>query len=103
MSKKALRLGLCLLVLAALCALPASASEAPISLSYTQSGVGGTMEQACNNAIQKIKDYCDVFGPITTDPGRCWPLYDIYGEFVGFACTCEATTSYCGKFIGFPT
>ena len=82
-------------LVAALTAFPALATPAP-QLGYTQSGVGGTMNQACNNAIQKIKDHCDLVGPITTDPGRCLPLWDLDGEVIGYVCTCEATTLTCG-------
>lgn len=98
MSKKALQLGFCLAILAMLTTLPAPAAPAP-SLTYTQSGVGGTMAQACSNAVQKIKDNCDIHGTITTDPGSCKPLYDFNGNLLGYACTCTATASYCGKFI----
>lgn len=98
MSRKALQLGFCLAILAALAAFDAPAAQA-IDLSYTQSGIGGTMAQACNNAIQKIKDNCDRHGTITTDPGRCLPLWDLNGNVIGYACTCEATASYCVNFI----
>lgn len=101
MSKKALQLGFCFLAIAALSAVPAMALPAP-QFGYTQTGVGGTMEQACNNAIQKIKDNCDFFGPITTDPGRCLPLKDFNGEILGYVCTCEATTNACGIRIDLP-
>ena len=101
MSKKALQLGFCFLAIAALSVVPALAVPAP-SFGYTQSGVGGTMDQACNNAIQKIKDNCDFFGPISTDPGRCLPLRDLEGQIIGYVCTCEATTSACGRIIGLP-
>lgn len=101
MIKKVLRLSFCLLAIAALSAGPTLAIPAP-SLTYSQSGVGGTMDQACANAVQKIQDNCDIMGPITTDPGRCLPIKNLQGEIIGYACTCEATTSYCGKFIGLP-
>ena len=95
MSKKVLQLGFCILAIAALSAVPALALPAP-SFGYTQSGVGPTMDQACTNAIQKIKDNCDFYGPISTDPGRCLTLRDINGEIMGYVCTCEATTTACG-------
>ena len=98
MSKKVLQLGFCLVVLAALAAFTAPAAQA-IDLSYTQSGVGGTMAQACNNAVQKIKNNCDKYGTVTTDPGACWPLYGLDGNLLGYACTCEATASYCVNYI----
>lgn len=101
MSKKALQLGFCVLAIAALFAVPAMATPAP-SFGYTQSGVGGTMDLACNNAIQKIKDNCDFYGPISTDPGRCRPLRDFNDQIIGYVCTCEATTSACGHIIGLP-
>jgi len=101
MVKKALQLGFCFLVIAALSAGSAVAAPAP-SFGYTQSGVGGTMEQACQNAIQKIKDNCDFFGPITTNEGRCLPLRNAEGQVIGYVCTCEATTNACGKVIGLP-
>lgn len=98
MSKKALQLGLCLLAIAALSAAPALAAPAP-SLGYTQSGVGSTMDQACTNAIEKIKDNCAVHGSISTDPGRCLPLWDLNGNVIGQVCTCEATTLFCGRLL----
>ena len=101
MSKKVLQLGFCLLAVAALSVVPAVAEPAP-SFGYTQSGVGGTMNQACANAVQKIKDNCDVHGPISTNPGRCLPLWGADGEVLGYVCTCEATTFACGKFAGLP-
>lgn len=96
MTKKALQLGFCLLVLAAL-AFTAPAAQA-FDFSYSQRGVGGTMAHACDNAVQKIKDNCDAYGPITTDPIFCKPLYLADGTFVGYACSCEATTTYCQIF-----
>lgn len=96
MSRKALQLGFCLAILAVLTALPASAIPAP---SYSQTAVGGTMAQACNNAIQEIKNDCDVHGTITTTPGSCKPLYDFNGNLLGYVCTCTATASYCANFI----
>lgn len=96
MSRKALQLGFCLVILAALTTLPAPAIPSP---SYTQSGVGGTMAQACNNAIQKINNNCDFHGPITTNPGSCKPLWGPDGTVIGQVCTCSATATYCGNFI----
>jgi hypothetical protein len=98
MSKKVRQLVFCLFASAVLAAPAAQAFD----FSYTQSGVGSTMAKACNNAIQKIDDYCEAYGPITTDPGSCVPLWGINGEFLGYVCTCEATTAYCRKFIGGP-
>lgn len=97
MSKKALQLGFCLAILAATL-FNAPAAQA-IPFSYSQSGVGGTMAQACNNAVQKIENNCDFHGPITTDPGSCKPLWGLDGQIIGYVCTCTATTSACGKFI----
>lgn len=94
MTRKALHLGFCLLVLAALGAFTAPAAQA-IDFSYTQSGVGGTMDQACNAAIENIKDDCDRYGTITTDPGGCRWLYGLDGQVIGRVCTCEATAAYC--------
>jgi len=45
---------------------------------------------------------CDIHGPITTDPGRCLPLYDLQGNLLSYVCTCEASTPYCGVFRPFP-
>lgn len=93
MSKKALQLGFCLLLLA-LSAIPAPASETQ-QFGYTKSGVGSTMEQACSNAIQNLKDACGIIAPPTTNPGRCWPVENLEGQIVGYICTCEATTLAC--------
>jgi hypothetical protein len=101
MSKKVLQLGFCFLAIAALSVVPALATPAP-SFGYTQSGVGSTMDQACANAAQKIKDNCDFHGPISTDPGRCLPLWGLDGQVIGQVCTCEATTLACAHFIGLP-
>jgi hypothetical protein len=101
MTRKALQLGLCLLATSALAAFDAPAARA-IDLSYTQSGVGGTMAQACNNAIQKIENNCDMHGSITTNPGSCKPLWGIDGSVIGQVCTCKATASYCANTIPFP-
>lgn len=100
MTKKALQLGFCILAIAALSAAPAMAT--PPSLAYTLRGVGATMEQACSNAVQRIQDYCDFFGPISTDQNRCLPLYGVGGQLLGYVCTCDATTPICGHFIDFP-
>lgn len=89
MSKHAYRLAFCLFVLVAPAVVPAQAEVVPV-LTYTQSGVGATMDQACTNAAEKIKENCAVHGSITTDPGRCLPLNDAY------VCTCEASTLFCG-------
>jgi hypothetical protein len=99
MTKKALQLGLCLLVIAALAAFTAPAAQA-FDFSYSQRGLAGTMAQACNNAVQKIKDNCDAYGPITTDPIFCKPIYTAEGDLAGYACSCEATTTYCQIFAG---
>lgn len=96
MSKKALYLGFCLAVLAALTTLPAPAVPAP---SYSQTGTGGTMALACSNAVQKIKNNCDLHGTITTTQGSCQPLHDFNGNVIGYVCTCTATASYCVNFI----
>lgn len=93
MTQKALQLGF-LLAVAALAAFVAPAAQA-VDFSYTQSGMGGSMDQACDNAVQKIRDNCDAYGPITTDPGACRPIYTAEGELAGYACTCKATTTYC--------
>jgi hypothetical protein len=96
MSRKALQLGLCLclLVFATLSATPILAETAP-SFGYTESGVGSTMEKACSNAIQNLKDACGIIAPPTTNPGRCWPIENLEGQVVGYICTCEATTLAC--------
>jgi hypothetical protein len=94
MSTKARQLGLCLLVVAALAAFAAPAAQA-IDFSHTEVSLGGSKEQACNNAVQKIKDRCDSYGPITTNPGACKPIYNSDGLIVAEACTCRATTTYC--------
>lgn len=96
MIRKALQLGFCLLVIATLAAPPARAFD----FSYTESGVGSSMAQACNNAIEKIKDRCDSYGPITTDPISALPLYGPDGKLIGYVYLCEATTTYCRIFIG---
>jgi len=101
MSKHAFRLAFCLLALVAPAVFPAQAETAPF-LTYTQSGDGGTMAQACASATQKILDHCDIHGSITTDPGRCLPLYGLDGSVIGRICTCEASTPYCGVFRPFP-
>jgi hypothetical protein len=101
MSRKILQLGFSLVILAALTAFDAPAAQA-IDLSYTQSGVGGTMAQACNNAVQKIENNCDIHGPITTNPGSCKPLWGLDGQIIGYVCTCKATATYCANSIPFP-
>lgn len=101
MPTNARKLAFCLLVLATLAMLPIPAARA-IDLSYTRSGVGGTMAQACNNAVQAIHNDCDITGTITTNPGRCLPLYGPGGEVIGKVCTCEATASFCGNYMPFP-
>jgi len=101
MSKHAFRFAFCLLALLAPAVFPAQAEPAPF-LTYTQSGVAPTMAQACAAATQKITDHCDIHGPITTDPGRCLPLYDLQGNLLSYVCTCEASTTYCGVFRPFP-
>lgn len=99
MTKKAVRLGFCLLVLAALAVFPTQVAQA-FDFSYSQTGVGGSPAQACNNAIQKIEDNCDRHGPITTDPGGCKPLWGPDGSVIGWICTCKATATYCQIFAG---
>lgn len=101
MSRNVRQLASCLFVLAALAMFSAPAARA-FDLSYTRSGVGGTMAQACNNAIQSIKDDCDVYGPITTNPIHCLPLYGPGGVYLGKVCTCEATTTSCANYAPFP-
>jgi hypothetical protein len=96
MNRKILQLGFCLLVLAALATFNAPAVQA-IPFSYSQSGVSGTMAQACSNAVQKIKNNCDFYGPITTTQGSCKPLWGIDGQVIGTVCTCTATTTACGN------
>ena len=94
MSRKALQLGFCLAI-AALAVFTAPAAQA-LDFSYTQSGVSNTMAKACNQAIQRIEDRCDIHGVITTDPQRCDPLYDLYGNYDGQICLCKATATHCG-------
>jgi hypothetical protein len=101
MLKNALRLSFCLLAIAALSAGPTLATPAP-QLTYSQNGVGGTMDQACSRAIQEIQNDCDFMGPITTDPGSCKPLRNLEGQIIGYVCTCTATTSFCGHVLSFP-
>jgi hypothetical protein len=103
MSRKLRHLAFSILAAAALATLAAGPLQAtPAALAYSQSGVGATMQQACANATQAILDHCDIHGPISTDPGGCWPLWDLYGELVGYACKCKATATYCGIVAPFP-
>jgi hypothetical protein len=96
MSRKALQLGfcLCLLALATLSAFPAQAAQ-DFNFGYRETGVGGTMDQACSNAIQELKDRCGIIAPPTTNPGRCLPVKNLEGQIIGYICTCEATTFAC--------
>lgn len=96
--KKALQLGFCLLVLAALAGLTPAVQA--FDFSYSQTAIGGSPTQACNNAVQKIEDYCDRHGPITTDPGGCKPLWGPDGSVIGWVCSCTATATYCQIFAG---
>jgi hypothetical protein len=98
MTKKALQL-VCLVAIAALAVLTAPAAQA-LDFSYTQSGIGKTMPEACNNAIQKIAANCDEYGAITLDPVFCKPLYTAEGEYIFDACSCKATATFCRNFIG---
>jgi hypothetical protein len=101
MISKALRLGFCLLTLAALFSGSALAIPAP-TLTYSQTAVGGSPDQACANAIEEIQSNCDIHGPITTEPMGCKALRNAEGQIIGWVCTCTATTSYCGVRIGLP-
>ena len=98
MTKKALQL-VCLVAIAALAAFTAPAAQA-FDLSYSQTGIGKSKAEACNNAIQKIADNCDEYGAITTDPLFCKPLYTAEGEYLFDACACKATATFCRNFIG---
>jgi hypothetical protein len=98
MTRKSLQL-FCLVAIAALAAFTAPAAQA-FDFSYSQSGIGKSMPEACNNAIQKIADNCDQYGAITTDPGFCKPLYTAEGEYIFDVCTCKATATFCRNFIG---
>lgn len=98
MSKKTLQLGfcLCLLALAAFLPIPVQAEWiANPNPGTTKSGVGSTMDKACANAIQNLKDYCGIIAPPTTNPGGCSPLYGLDGQVIGQICRCEATTFAC--------
>lgn len=68
MTKKAVQLGF-LLAIAALAAFTAPAAQA-IDFSYTQSGFGGSKAQACDDAVQKIKDKLRLVRPDHHRPGR---------------------------------
>jgi hypothetical protein len=96
MSRKTLQLGfcLCLVALAAFSTVPVQAAEAPF-LGTTKSGVGSTMDKACAQAIQNLKNYCGIIAPPTTNPGGCSPLYGLDGQVIGQVCRCEATTLSC--------
>lgn len=98
MSRKTLQLGfcLCLLALAAFLPVPVAAEwvQNP-NPGTTRSGVGSTMDQACANAIQNLKNYCGIMAAPTTDPGGCTPIYNLEGERIGQVCRCEATTFAC--------
>lgn len=98
MSKKTLQLGFCLCLLALAAFLPAPVQAewvANPNPGVTRSGVGGTMDQACANAIQNLQNYCGIMAAPTTDPGRCLPIRNLEGQIIGYACTCEATTFAC--------
>lgn len=101
MLKNALRLTFCLLAIAALSVGPTLALPAP-SLTYSQSAIGGTMDLACANAVAELHEDCDILGPITTSPQGCKALRNAEGQIIGWVCTCTATTSYCGRYIGLP-
>lgn len=100
MSKRILQLGL-LLALTVLSAFPSAQAaeltpyEGDFQYGTTKSGVGSTMDQACANAIQNLKNYCGIMAAPTTNPGGCTPIYNLEGEFVGRVCRCEATTISC--------
>ena len=98
MTRKTLQLGL-LVAIAVLAAFTTPAAQA-FDFSYTQSGIGKSMPEACNNAIQKIADNCDQYGAITLDPVFCKPLYTAEGEYIFDACSCKATATFCRNFIG---
>lgn len=104
MSKNVLQPGLRLLAIAAIAvtATITAPDAQAIDTSYTQTATAGTMEEACCKAVQKIHDNCDKHGTITTDPRSCKPIWNIDGELAGYACTCDATTTYCARLVGFP-
>ena len=97
MSKKPLQLGFCLLVLAAL-AFTAPAAQA-IDFRYSQTVTGDSWAEACGKAVQKIKNYCDSYGPITVDRHPPIPIYGPGLTIIDYVYPCTATTTYCQIFI----
>ncbi|HET9212597.1 MAG TPA: hypothetical protein VFR03_19490 [Thermoanaerobaculia bacterium] len=87
MSKHAFRLAFCFLVLVTPAFFPVQAETAP-SLSYSQLGTGDSTTEACADAIQNIKDNCDIYGPITTSQKLCAPIYGPGGAVIGQLFSC---------------
>src|SRR5262245_56711220 len=98
MTRKTPQLGLRLVAIAVLAAFTTPTAQA-FDFSYSQTGIGKTMPQACNDAIQKIAANCDQYGAITTDPLFCKPLYTAEGEYIFDVCSCKATATFCRNFI----
>ena len=99
MSKKALQLGFCVLVLAALAVFDAPAIQAAgFDFSYSQTATGSSWAEACSKAVQKIKNYCDSYGPITTDRHPPIPIYGPGLTIIDYVYPCTATATYCQIF-----
>lgn len=63
-------------------------------LSYSESSAGPTTSEACQRAINRIEEKCDLHGPITTSADGCQTTWsEVMGEVV--LCKCTATTTYC--------
>lgn len=78
-------------------ALPATTPVASAQdLSYTVVRWDYPMSDACSSAVTEIQSHCDAgHGPISVQPRGCKPLYDFFGNLLGYICKCEARTTFC--------
>ncbi|HEX4952513.1 MAG TPA: hypothetical protein VF017_03845 [Thermoanaerobaculia bacterium] len=89
------------LSLVALAGLAATAVDAQLP-SYSVTRTRGTTPQACSDAVQVIENQCASHGPITVNPRQCDPLFDFWGNLLGYACVCRATTTFCISSVPLP-
>lgn len=71
----------------------------PIIIRHTATGVGSTMTQACDRALDALIEECPLHGPVSYDQGRCITTSTPFGTVT--LCDCEASTLLCVRpFLG---
>jgi len=70
----------------------------PAGFPYSTTAFATNQAAACSSAASAVASHCPIHGTITTEPHGCLRMYNAQLEFIGYICSCEASTSWCQLF-----